>query len=236
MQLVIFDCDGVLVNSEDLADEAHQQAYAEYGVDFPLDDIRAMFTGLGREDYLRAHEDVFRRVAGQGVPAAFHGRLLDIFNEKAQTRLCAIDGIPELLQALTDAGVPFCVASNSGVAELNRKLEATGLYGFFDPHIYSREHVARGKPAPDLFLYAARETGGIDPAQCIVVEDSRPGVQAGVAAGMHVIGFGRQSPTQGAGLMDAGAKETVTTGNELKQRIFQLLERPLPPARPAPQP
>ena len=236
MQLVIFDCDGVLINSEDLIEESQQEAYAAFGLDLSMEFIRANLTGLSYEDYMRRRAEVYAERTGRDLPDEYQQRLQDIFIEKAKDRLRAIEGVPELLQALSDAGVPFAVASNSGINGLQKKLQGTGLHGFFDPHIYSRDHVAKGKPAPDVYLHALAQLGDFDPADAIAVEDSPPGVQAGVAAGMHVIGFARHGVAQAAGLRAAGANEVVTTANELKTRIFQLLGRPAPSAQPAPGP
>jgi HAD superfamily hydrolase (TIGR01509 family) len=236
VRVVLFDCDGVLINSEDLIEEAQQEAYAAFGLDLSLDFIRANLTGLAYEEYMRRRAEVYAEGTGRTLPEDYQARLQEIFAEKAKARLRTIDGMPELLQALQDAGVPFAVASNSGINGLQKKLQQAGLHGLFDPHIYSRDHVARGKPAPDVYLHALARLGDFDPADAIVVEDSPPGVQAGVAAGMHVIGFARHGATQAAGLRAAGARDIVTAANDLKTRVFQLLGRTPPPAAPGPQP
>lgn len=237
MRVVLFDCDGVLINSEDLIEESQQEAYAAFGLDLSLEFIRAHLTGLEYNDYMRRRAEVFTEHTGRALPDEYQDRLQEIFNEKARQRLEAIDGIPELLQELIAAGIPMAVASNSGIPGLNKKLHHIGLHGLFDPHIYSRDHVPRGKPAPDVYLHAMAQLGPhFDPSECIVIDDSPPGVRAGVAAGMHVIGFARHGQAQADGLRAAGAHEVVGSGNELKQRLFQLLGLPGPSARPAPQP
>ena len=236
-KLVLFDCDGVLINSEDLIEESQQEAYAFFGLSLSLEFIRAQLTGLEYNDYMRRRAEVFTEYTGRALPDGYQDKLQEIFNEKATARLQAIDGIPELLQALTDAKIPVAVASNSGIPGLNKKLHHIGLHSVFFPHIYSRDHVRRGKPAPDVYLHAMEQLGEeYAPDDCIVIDDSPPGVKAGVAAGMHVIGFARHGTAQAAGLLAAGAAEVVGSGNELKQRLFQLLGLSRPSAAPAPQP
>jgi HAD superfamily hydrolase (TIGR01509 family) len=236
-KLVLFDCDGVLINSEDLIEESQQEAYAFFGLSLSLEFIRAQLTGLEYSDYMRRRAEVFTEYTGRALPEGYQEKLQAIFNEKAKTRLQAIDGIPELLKALSDAEIPLAVASNSGVKNLNDKLKLIGLQSIFFPHIYSRDHVPRGKPAPDVYLHAMTELGKqYRPDDCIVIDDSPPGVKAGVAAGMHVIGFARHGTAQAKGLMAAGASEVVGSGNELKQRLFQLLGLSGPAVTPAPQP
>ncbi len=236
MKLVLFDCDGVLINSEDLLEEAQQEAYASFGLDLSTAFIRANLTGLAYDDYMRKRAEIFTQRTGRDLPVEYQKKLQDIFAEKAALRLRALDGVAELLQALTDAGVPYAVASNSGFNNLQKKLQMTGLHGMLDPHIYSRDHVTKGKPAPDVYLHALAKLGDFDPADAIVVEDSAPGAQAGVAAGMHVNGFARHGAVQEAALRAAGAHDVVTGPNELKTRIFQLLGLTLLAAQPAPGP
>jgi beta-phosphoglucomutase-like phosphatase (HAD superfamily) len=136
-----------------------------------------------------------------------------------------------LLLRLKAEGVPFAVASNSQMDRLEIKLRKVGLYDLFAPHIYSRDHVAHAKPAPDMYQYAAARLG-VDPADCVVVEDSAPGLTAGVAAGCHVIGFTGNylDPDLAAVFLQAaGAAETAATVDRLTERVAALLG--LPPER-----
>jgi len=126
--------------------------------------------------------------------------------------------MPDLVPLLDRLAVPACVASSSDPERLRISLGAVGLYDRFHPHIYSAVQVARGKPAPDLFLLAA-ERLGVAPAACVVIEDSPAGVAAGLAAGMAVVGFtggGHCGPDHGRSLRAAGAGEVVPSMADLQ--------------------
>jgi HAD superfamily hydrolase (TIGR01509 family) len=178
--LVIFDCDGVLIDSELLSVEADLACLAEDGIVCSADEILERYTGISMAGMLADLETRH----GRSFPdfAARHRRRLRALFE-AQLR--PITGVAELLASL-DSKV--CVASSSTPERLHHALTIVGLFGRLHPHIFSTTEVARGKPAPDLFLYAARQMA-VEPRRCIVVEDSLPGVAAAVAADMTVIGF-----------------------------------------------
>src|SRR5437773_4180054 len=182
--LVIFDCDGVLIDSELLAIRADQQCLAECGIELSVEEILERYTGISFAGMVADLE------ARHGpLPADFfdrHRRRLWPLMEK---ELRAIPGVTVVLDALT---CPTCVASSGRPDRLRHALSLVGLYDRFHPHIFSAVEVARGKPAPDLFLHAAARMGTA-PECCVVVEDSVPGVIAGVAAGISVIGVVRAS-------------------------------------------
>ena len=179
--LVIFDCDGVLVDSEIIF--ARILAECLTAADLPATADEALRLGFGRN----------RDTLSAAVEARFGTALPDGFFEtmRAQTaialerELVPMPGVEALLGALPAAR---CVASNGHLERVRERLALTGLLRFFDPHVFSATQVASGKPAPDLFLLAARQLGAM-PSGCTVVEDSVIGVAAAVAAGMPVVGF-----------------------------------------------
>jgi HAD superfamily hydrolase (TIGR01509 family) len=179
--LVIFDCDGVLVDSEVISNRIFMESFAELGIAFTLEEMLAFGVGKNAVTLAAAIEQEF----GVTLPAGFiegqRARIMEAFT----TELRPIDGIPELLAALK---LKRCVASNSHIRRVRHALTTTGLMPHLEPHIYTPALVARGKPAPDLFLYAAAQHG-IEPERCLVIEDSLSGVTAALAAGMPVIGF-----------------------------------------------
>ena len=180
-ELVIFDCDGVLVDSEVIFARILGECLS--AADFPATAAEALALGFGRN----------RDTLSAAVAGRFGRALPDGFFEamRAQTavalerELVPVPGIEALLTALPTAR---CVASNGHLDRVRERLALTGLLRFFDPHVFSAIQVARGKPAPDLFLMAAGRLA-VPPAQCTVVEDSVIGVAAAVAAGMPVVGF-----------------------------------------------
>ncbi len=179
--LVIFDCDGVLVDSEIIFARVLGECLS--AAEFPASADEALLLGFGKN----------RDTLSAAVQARFGRALPDGFFETMRARtalvlereLVAMPGIEALLTALPTA---CCVASNGHLERVRERLALTGLLGFFDPHVFSATQVAYGKPAPDLFLLAASRFG-VPPASCIVVEDSVVGVTAAVAAGMPVLGF-----------------------------------------------
>lgn len=201
--LVIFDCDGVLVDSELLSIRADQECLVECGIELSFDEILERYTGISFAGMVSDLE------ARHGpLPADFadrhRKRLWPIF----QQELRAVPGITEVLDSLS---CKMCVASSGRPERLEHALSLVGLYDRFHPHIFSATEVRHGKPAPDLFLHAATRMG-MAPARCVVVEDSVPGVIGAVAAGMTVIGFVGAShcrPDDAARLFARGAAAVV---------------------------
>jgi HAD superfamily hydrolase (TIGR01509 family) len=179
--LVIFDCDGVLVDSEVISSRIFTECLAEIGVTLTLEEAMTFCIGKSSTSFAAAIEQEF----GITLPAGFiEGRRAQIMNAFT-SELQPIEGIPELLAALK---LRRCVASNSHIDRVRHALTTTGLLRHLDPHIYTAAMVERGKPAPDLFLFAASQQR-VPPDQCLVIEDSLGGVVAARAAGMPVIGF-----------------------------------------------
>ena len=179
--MVIFDCDGVLVDSEPLAFRVLLEGLTAAG--HAMDEQAAYDRFLGRS--LANLQSVLRREFGVELSAAqLEAMRVNLF-ETYRRELTPMPGIVEVLDKLT---IPCCVASSSLPDRIRLSLEVTGLLPRFDPHLFSATMVAKGKPAPDLFLHAAREMG-VPPAACLVIEDSAAGIEAAKAAGMTVFAF-----------------------------------------------
>lgn len=188
VELIIFDCDGVLVDSEPLSMRILLQTIAEAGGKITAAEGYESFLGKSMASVC----DLLRRDYGIDMDAAALERMRRRLYQAFRQELRPIRDIAETLGALEH---PVCVASSSQPERIGLSLEVTGLTGFFDSHVFSAAMVERGKPAPDLFLHAARQMG-VDPADCIVVEDSPAGIEAALAAGMGAFGFAGGSHAQ----------------------------------------
>ena len=178
--LIIFDCDGVLVDSEVLSCRCLSEVLAGYGITLSLDEALNLF--LGRS--LTVVFDHYRAL-GRSIPKQFSDDLRIGVRAAFLAALCPIDGVRSVLKKLQ---VPYCVASSSDLDRVSFSLSLTGLAPHFGTRLYTAQMVERGKPAPDLFLYAA-ERMRANPHRTLVVEDSISGVTAAKAAGMTVWGF-----------------------------------------------
>jgi len=179
--LVIFDCDGVLIDSERIAVRVDAIVLERLG--WPLSEEEIIERFMGRSEAYMTGE--IERAIGRPLPAGWEGEFAPLYREALKAELEPVDGVIETLDAIS---TPTCVASSSTHERLRFTLGLTGLYDRFDGRIFSSMDVTNGKPAPDLFLHAAA-TLGADPARCAVVEDSRYGVEAARAAGMHAFGY-----------------------------------------------
>lgn len=193
--LVIFDCDGVLVDSERIAVRIELEALRGLGMELSEEDVIARFVGRTPAVVRAAVAEHIGRPASEEWWRALRRR----YDAAFAAELRPVDGIEEALDRIA---LPTCVASSSDPEPLARKLVMTGLYDRFAGRIFSAAQVQNGKPAPDVFLYAARALGA-GPAECVVVEDSVHGVQAARAAGMDVIAY-TGSVTQGSALAGPG--------------------------------
>ena len=181
--LVLFDCDGVLVDSEGVTTEVMRDNLKRYGLDIPIGQINDMFVGgtmLGVE--------ITARGMGADLPEDWldeiYGEMFDRLGKEVEL----IPGIAWVLDVLDAAGIAYAVCSNGPHAKMNITLGRTGLLDRFQGRIISREDVAAPKPAPDVYLLAAKQAG-VKPRSCVVVEDSASGARAGRAAKMRVFGF-----------------------------------------------
>ncbi|WP_230530613.1 HAD family hydrolase [Microvirga roseola] len=214
--LLIFDCDGVLVDSETLACQIDAEILTEIGLPYTAQDIMRQFVGASLKDMVARIEAEH----GCTLPADFGERLNRELFSRFETDLQPVGGVRDAILTL-----PFqrCVASSSVPERIALSLRVTGLADLFD-HVFSASEVARGKPAPDLFLHAARRME-IAPEACLVIEDSPAGVQAARAAGMRVIGFtggGHCGPEHGEKLRHAGASIIVGRMADLPEVVRTL--------------
>ncbi len=203
-ELIIFDCDGVLIDSEAIACRTDSACLAEIGITMSAEAIMDRYLGISAAVMCVDIE----RLHGTALPLDFADRLRIRVAAAFDAELAPIAGVEAALAALPQRR---CVASSSAPERLRHSLSLTGLLHWFEPHVFSATQVARGKPAPDLFLYAAASMQVV-PAACVVIEDSVPGVQAAVAAGIRVIGFtggGHCRPGHAERLRAAGAATVI---------------------------
>jgi HAD superfamily hydrolase (TIGR01509 family) len=179
--LVIFDCDGVLVDSETLALGCARRAFSELGVELSAERARDLFLGLSQP----AMRATARAGLGLELPDGFETRLTRLTVEAFERELKGVEGLREALEGLA---VPVCVASSSSPERIRASLQIVGYTDLFPGTVFSASEVARGKPAPDLFLHAAAQLGVL-PDKCLVIEDSAPGIEAAGRAGMTAFGF-----------------------------------------------
>ena len=204
--LVIFDCDGVLVDSEPIANRVFAAQLAAAGLRMPVEEVMRRFMGRTRAGCIRHAEEIL----GRPLPPSFGDDWDRVLYQTLRSELKAVEGIVALLAELD---VPCCVATNSSVERLGIALQTTGLARYFEGRAFSAASVARPKPAPDLFVHAAR-TLGAAPSRCAVVEDTPTGVKAARAAGMTAFGFAAAPHADAAALAAQGAR-VCRTVNEL---------------------
>jgi beta-phosphoglucomutase-like phosphatase (HAD superfamily) len=218
---VIFDCDGVLVDSEIIAVEVETALLAEIGLAYEIAEFKARFMGMSDAAFYAALDEDCCAGTGRALPADFRARVDAGKHVASEERLIAVPGIEA---AIARVGGAKAVASSSTSGQLSYKLRKTGLWDVFAPHIYSADHVTHAKPAPDLFLYAARALDAA-PGDCLVIEDSVNGVRAGLAAGMRVWGFagGRHMDAAGAARLIAAGAERVIDGWDAAAPLFAEL-------------
>jgi HAD superfamily hydrolase (TIGR01509 family) len=201
--LIIFDCDGVLVDSEVLSCRCLRDVLARYGIVLTLDQALDLFLGRSTSAVLQHYAAL-----GRSIPDDFLSELGRRVRETFQVSLKPIPGVDAVLAALS---TQRCVASSSGLDRVSFSLALTGLASFFGDRLYTSEMVARGKPAPDLFLYAADKMQA-KPGRTLVIEDSVSGVMAAKAAGMTVWGFTGGSHYQardGRGILQAAGADRI---------------------------
>ena len=211
--LVIFDCDGVLVDSERLTVAVEARMLTEMGWPISAAEVVRRFVG-GSSDAMLAE---IERHLGPELTADFDRRSTDEIIAAFHNELQPIVGVRELVEALHQRGVPTCVASSGSHRKMELTLGLTGLMPLFEGRIHSASEVEHGKPWPDLVLHAA-ETMGVVPGRCVVVEDSVNGASAAVAAGMTCYGFaGGLSPRDELAATGAITFDSLA---ELRQRLL----------------
>ncbi len=197
---VIFDCDGVLVDTEPVSNQVLAGLLTEAGVPTTVELCMREYRGRAMSSVLAAAAERRGGPLGFDVAARYYAEVEAIFAR-------SLEPVPGIVAALDRISLPWCVASSGPHHKMEVTLRTTGLWPRFAGRIFSASEVAAGKPAPDLFLHAARRMG-FDPASTAVVEDSLPGVEAAVAAGMRALAFARH--TDPAALAAAGGSRSTT--------------------------
>ncbi|MEZ5819435.1 MAG: HAD family hydrolase [Xanthobacteraceae bacterium] len=220
LDLIIFDCDGVLVDSEVISCRAHAETLTRHG--YPISEEQVLERFLGVSD--REARQIIERETGRELPDDFEAQIKEATLKFYAGDLRAIAGVAAAIDAID---LPKCVASSGTPEKIRHGLECTGLYHRLSPHIFSASEVRRGKPAPDLFLHAANRMRAA-PGRCLVVEDSIPGVTGAVAAGMTVLGFhGGSHCLQGHAdkLRDAGVTVVFDDMRELPDLVRKAAQK-----------
>ncbi|MDF3833372.1 HAD family hydrolase [Cupriavidus basilensis] len=213
---VIFDCDGVLVDSEPIVNRVLNEMLNELGIRISLEESTQWFLGRAVREELGNIE----RRRGAPLPENWLSHWFVRRNAVLEAEVQAVPHVREAVSAIAGAGLPVCVASGADRVKVKLQLTRTGLVELFRQdereHIFSSTEVARSKPAPDVYLLAAR-TMNVDPARCAVIEDSPTGITAGVAAGMTVFGYAARNAADA--LLAAGAGSTFADMRELPELI-----------------
>jgi HAD superfamily hydrolase (TIGR01509 family) len=217
--LVIFDCDGVLIDSEVISARMLIAALAGYGVTMDMAFVTRNFLGRSYPTVLREVRETYGVTLPDRFEADYRARLLAAFQRDLRI-------MPGVRSAITALQVPYCLATSSSPERLATSLGLVGLTDLFAGRAFTASQVARGKPAPDLFLLAA-ETMGVDPAGCLVVEDSLTGIRAGLAAGMQVWRFVGGSHLQGLDLTPPADATPHLTFDDFAQ-FAPLLQQGIP--------
>jgi HAD superfamily hydrolase (TIGR01509 family) len=219
--LVIFDCDGVLVDSEVISCRAHSQILTRHGYPITPEQVFDRFLGRSmRQATLEVEAEL-----GHSLPDDFHTQ---VYAEIFRLFAASLEATPHIDEALAAIALPVCVASSGPPEKISASLNRVGLYDRFAPHIFSAVQVPNGKPAPDLFLFAAEQMR-TSPARCLVIEDSVSGIAGALAAGMTVLGFHGGShcrPGYADTLRAAGAVVTFDDMRQLPGLIAQIDQKP----------
>lgn len=211
IKAVVFDCDGVLVDSETINNEVIAQLATLAGLNTSFEESVRLYMGRATDECAAEIEEQIGSPIAFDFAARYEEQVL-----ARQKDLEPIKGVRNLLEWLTVRGLPVCVASSGTPTEIRHRLTTTDLLAYFGEHLYSASMVSRGKPAPDLFMLAS-ERIGVRPESCLLIEDSPFGVQGGKAAGMQVVGFASlAAPTS---LLEAGADLVVRTMEDLYHHI-----------------
>ena len=200
--LVIFDCDGVLVDSEPLANASFSRALKAQGLDWSAEETMRRLMGLS----LKSCVEICEAELGRKLPDDFVEKMQVItYQSFRDAPLQAVAGVKEAVMALQEAGLDTCVASSGAVEKMRFTLGLTGLWDLFDGRIFSSSQVPRGKPFPDLFLHAAINMN-VQPFDCVVVEDSVPGIRGARSAGMRVMAYAGAPYADRSALRAAGGE------------------------------
>jgi HAD superfamily hydrolase (TIGR01509 family) len=219
--LIIFDCDGVLVDSEVISCRAHAETLTRHGYPITAEQVLTRFLGVSDREARQAIEIEL----GRALPDDFETQMKQAALQRYADDLRHIPYVNETIAAIAQ---PKCVASSGTFEKIRHGLTSTGLFDLLAPNIFSASQVKRGKPAPDLFLFAAAQMQTA-PARCVVIEDSVPGITGALAAGMAVLGFHGGShcrPGYADTLRAAGAVITFDDMRQLPDLIGQIDQNP----------
>jgi len=218
VELVIFDCDGVLVDSEPIANRVLAGQLHRIGMSIPESEVMRRFVGKTRDQCLALAAEI----RGHALPERFGADWDAALFEALRKEVKSMPGVPEVLRELS---IPHCVATNGMPDRVRVTLASAGLLPCFEGRIFTSADVANPKPAPDLFLHAAASMKAA-PAKCVVVEDTPTGVRAGSAAGMRVLGYIGSSSTSEAGALErAGAAAVFDDMSRLPALLRAQTER-----------
>jgi HAD superfamily hydrolase (TIGR01509 family) len=210
--MVAFDCDGVLVDSEPITCGVLADMLNELGWKISLEETIRTFVGRSVRDEIA----IIEARIGKPIQPDFYEEFVARRNVMLEQAIVPVQGVEAAVGALAEQKIPFCVVSGADRAKMRLTLGKTGLLPWFDGKLFSGMEVARTKPAPDVYLLAA-ETMGIAPSRCVAIEDTPTGVTAGVAAGMTVFGYAERMDAQL--LLDAGAVRTFSDMAQLPQMV-----------------
>lgn len=211
-ELVIFDCDGVLVDTEFISNRIFANLLTKYGLPFTTEDSMNTFMGCTMEKCLEIVNDKFHHTLPSQILDEYFKELFKAFDSE-------LEAIPGIHALLTNFSYKICVASSGTYEKMDQTLGKTHLKSFFKENIFSALDVKKSKPAPDLFLHAAKKMN-TTPNSCLVIEDSPKGVEAARSAGMHVFGFSYR--TEEKRLKEAGAHLTFDHMDQLQNLIDSL--------------
>lgn len=206
---ILFDCDGVLVDTEPLSNRCLSADFARLGLEMTPEEVGERYQGHSW-GYLQADVE---KLLGHPLPDGWREQQWADFDKLVEAELIAIPGAPELVAHVAARGHAMAVVSNSPLHHIHRVLGLTGLKDYFDPHFISGEEVAKPKPHPAPYLAGAKALG-YDPADCVVIEDSIAGMRAGCAAGMKVYGIGSHGVMEEA--RDLGVHPVPTVADMLR--------------------
>jgi len=210
-KLVIFDCDGVLVDSERITNQIFIDMLADIGINITLQEVMDNYVGIPLLDGLAILAKKHKINLPEGFVDRFNSKSLFAFENELQA-------IPGIMYVLAQIQTPFCVASNSHPEKVRTMLKITRLFDSFEGKIFTASLVKKPKPAPDVYIYAS-QAFNIDPSDCLVIEDSFVGVSAAKAAGMTVYGYSTHSSAKR--LLDAGAHTVFDDMKDLPLLIHQ---------------
>ena len=210
-ELIIFDCDGVLVDSERITTEVFSKVLKEEcGLFLSAEVLLETFMGQTSQKCL----EIIEEMLGHKPPSSLEARYQNDIKDALQNSVSAINGVEK---TLAEISIPFCVASGGSHEKMRTTLGKTNLLSFFEGKLFSTNDVSRGKPYPDVFQHAAKCMNCLDPSRCLVIEDSPLGVEGGVSAGMVVFGFADLIKKQK--LIDSGAHRIITEMGNLSKEI-----------------